>query len=95
MQKLISMLGLARRAGRLIIGHDAVVAAVRTGRVRLVLLSADASPRHRQELEAIGYRGVIAQSALTMDDFAQGLGKRSCIFALEDESFSGAIQNMI
>ncbi len=95
MQRLISMLGLARRAGKLCIGRDSVVAAVRGGKVRLVLLASDASPRHRQELEAIGYGGKIVQTGLTMEDFAHALGKKSCIYALEDENFCSAIEKMI
>ena len=95
MEKLYSMLGLARRANKLFIGRDSVIAAARTGRVKLVLLTSDASPRHRQELTAIGYTGAVCEIGCTMDDLAFHLGKKSCIFALEDENFSSAIQKLI
>ena len=95
MQKLYSMLGLARRAGKLLVGRDSVMASVKKGRVRLVLLTRDASPRHRQELEALGYRGELITANCTMLDLAAAIGKKSCIVALEDENFTNAIQHLI
>ena len=95
MQKFYSMLGLARKAGKLLVGRDAVMAAVRKNKVRLVLLTRDASPRHKQELEALGYKGEIKTADCTMDDISVAIGKRSCIFALEDDNFTHAIQQLI
>ena len=95
MEKLYAMLGLARRANRLLIGRDSVMAAVRAGKARLVLLTADASPRHRQELAALEYTGKTAELNCTMDDMGFHLGKRSCIFALEDEHFIHALEQLI
>ena len=92
MDKLFSMLGLALRARRLLVGRDAVMASVRAGRAGLVLLTEDASPRHRRELEALGY---VLSLPCTMDETGARLGKRSCIFALEDENFITAIQKTI
>ncbi len=95
MEKLFSMLGLAVRARRLLIGRDAVMASVRAGRARLVLLTTDASPRHRRELEALGYTGKIAVLPCDMEETGARLGKRSCVFALEDENFISAIEKTI
>ena len=39
-------MGLARKAGKLGIGHDVVFAAVRNGTAKAVILTSDASPRH-------------------------------------------------
>lgn len=95
MDKLFSMLGLARRAGKLSIGRDAVIAGVRKQRSVLILLTRDASPRHRQELDAIGCKAKIVVIPYGMDDMAEKLGKRSCIFAVEDENFGAAIEKLI
>ena len=95
MEKLFSMLGLARRAGKLLIGRDAAVQSVRSGRARLVLLTADASDRHYRELEALGAAQKVRLLPCNMDETAFYLGKRSCIFALEDENFSAAIEKLI
>lgn len=95
MDKLFAMLGLARRAGKLAIGRDAVISGVRTKKARLILLTQDASPRHRQELEAIGCKARIVVIPCGMDVAAEKLGKRSCVFAVEDENFGAAIEKLI
>ena len=41
---LLSLLGLARRAGKLSLGNDAAVESLRKGQARLVLLASDLSP---------------------------------------------------
>ena len=48
MEKIFGMLGLARRAGKLIYGSDAAVNAVRSGKAKAVILAADASDRTKK-----------------------------------------------
>ena len=43
--KWLSMLGLARRAGKLAMGHDLALQSVRDGKAQLVLTARNASPR--------------------------------------------------
>ncbi|MBQ7638669.1 MAG: ribosomal L7Ae/L30e/S12e/Gadd45 family protein [Clostridia bacterium] len=95
MDKLFSMLGLARRAGKLLIGRDAVIGSVKKRKAVLVLLTSDASPAHKRELEALGYSGSLAEMPCEMDETEARLGKRSCIFALEDKNLSAAINKLI
>lgn len=47
------ILGLARRAGKLIAGDTAVKKAVSAGKVKLLVVAADAAARTRKELNAI------------------------------------------
>lgn len=48
--RLVSMIGLCRRANRLGCGVDMIKDALKTGRVRLVLLASDPSERTRKQL---------------------------------------------
>ncbi len=43
MNKELSLLGLAKKAGRLSVGNDAVLEALRSGRARLIILAGDAA----------------------------------------------------
>ncbi|MBQ7688327.1 MAG: ribosomal L7Ae/L30e/S12e/Gadd45 family protein [Clostridia bacterium] len=95
MDKTLSMLGLARRAGKLLIGHDAVFDAVKRGRVKLVLLTSDASARHRKELISADYAGALAALKQSTAQAGALLGKQSCVFALEDEDFASAVMKTI
>ena len=49
-QPLLGSLGLCRKAGRLLHGHDRVLEAVLSGKVALVLLAQDASERTARHL---------------------------------------------
>jgi ribosomal protein L7Ae-like RNA K-turn-binding protein len=51
--EVAGLLGLARRAGAVVLGVDGVRRALREGRARLVILSGDAAPGQLQKLEGI------------------------------------------
>ena len=54
--KWLSMLGLARRAGKLAMGHDLALQSVRDGKAQLVLTARNASPRLVREFETAGQK---------------------------------------
>ena len=95
MDKTLQLLGLARRAGKLAIGRDAVADAIKKQEAELVLLTSDASVRHQRELAAAGYAKKTITLACDMETAGLALGKRSCIFALKDENFAAAVQKKI
>ncbi|MDY4255925.1 MAG: ribosomal L7Ae/L30e/S12e/Gadd45 family protein [Oscillospiraceae bacterium] len=95
MNKTLSLMGLARKAGKLGIGHDVVFAAVRNGTAKAVILTSDASPRHARELEAAGFSGRVIVTDADMDEAGRALGKRSCIFSVDDSGFAKAIEKTV
>lgn len=95
MDKLLSLMGLCRRAGKLSVGHDAVFDAVRKGRARAVILTSDASPRHEKELAASSFTGRIIKAGFTMEQAGLAVGKRSCVFSVDDEGFATAIEKTL
>lgn len=96
-ERLLSFLGIARKAQRLSMGADPALEALQKGKARLVLLAADLSPRsRRQALEAAKAHGVPALSAgVTMDEIAFSVGKRTGILAVNDEGFAGKLAAML
>ncbi len=95
MNKTLSLLGLARKAGKLGIGHDAVFASVRSGAAKTVVLTSDASPRHVRELEAAGFSGRVIVLETDMDETGRAVGKRSCVFSVDDSGFAKAIEKTV
>ncbi len=105
MDKFSSMLGLCRRAGKLLIGRDAVIAGLRKGqtdRVFLtsdaspgqtdrVFLTSDASPRHAREIGAVAPGTATHVLPGSMETYAPPLGKKSCVFAAADRHFGDAL----
>ena len=90
--KTLNLMGLARRAGKLLIGSDAVCGSVKKKKTKLVFLTSDAAPAHVRKLAGLGYEGTTLHLPYTMKQVGEAVGKYACIFALEDEGFSAAVE---
>lgn len=95
MNKTLSLMGICRKAGRLLPGHDIVFDAVRSGKAKLIILTSDASQRHERELEAAGFTGNTVRLTISAEEASPFIGKRSCIFAVTDEGFAQSIEKKI
>ncbi len=91
-QKTLSYLGLCRRAGKLALGHDAVAEAVRTGTAKMCLLTEDASPRHKRELDAANTQADIILLQITSQELSYSIGKKVCVLAVTDDGFAKALK---
>jgi uncharacterized protein len=82
--RLIDRLGLARRAGAAVAGHDKVEALLRAGRAALLLAASDGAADGRRRLAALaGGRPVIA--CLTADELAAAFGRERVVHAARAE----------
>ena len=96
--RLLSLLGLARRAGRLAIGYAAAAGSLQDGSSELVLLASDLSPR---TVENIGRAAracgtAVCRTAYTMDEVSAALGaKRSGVISVCDAGFAQKARMLI
>jgi ribosomal protein L7Ae-like RNA K-turn-binding protein len=92
--KLTGMIGLARRAGKLNYGFDAVVKDIEAHKTKAVLLSNDASPRTagktKEECERFRARIVVLPVSKALLGGAIGKGDIAVI-AISDKSFADRI----
>lgn len=95
--KLLSMLGLCKRAGFLLEGYEVVVDAAKYDRLPLLLTAKDLSPNSLRKLS-----NAIEQSTskhtvlpLTMSDLEQRLGRRVGILGVADQGFATAIGDIL
>ena len=89
-QKILSFLGLARRAGRLSLGFDPAVDAMIHGRSSLLLLCNDLSERSRSKILKIVERTKTETISLniSMNEVGMAIGKTSGIISVDDEGFA-------
>ncbi|MBQ9521222.1 MAG: hypothetical protein IJR72_01460 [Oscillospiraceae bacterium] len=88
------LLGLALRGGNLVTGSDAVQSAVYAGKVRLLLLSADASPRTCRDAQQWSERGHCLCAVLPCDkaELGHALGSGTvAVAALTDTGLANAV----
>ena len=79
MNRALSALGLARRAGKLNWGFDTAVEAMRSGACGVVILAADLSDKTKKNVrfEAEKYHVSVLEPAFTMEEISAAIGKKA------------------
>ncbi len=97
--KLLSLLGICRRAGKLACGHDAAVASLRSRSACLCLLSSDASERLRGEMareaERSGAPVPTVTLSSTMDEIGHATGLKSAVLTVNDTGFAQSMRRLL
>ncbi len=93
-EQVLSMLGLAKKAGRVEIGEEPVGAAARAKKARVILVAQDAGPSSQRRAFSFAQTG--ACLCLTIpadkDDLGRSLGRSSvAMCAVTEIGFAGAI----
>ncbi len=93
--KLCGLLGIARRSGHILIGFDAVRAALLADKTQLILLASDCSPKTEKELRFAAQDKTcpIIQVAEDKEAFTAALGmqKPVAVIATDDRGFATAM----
>ncbi len=99
--KLGGLLGLARRAGKVSLGHDAAITSLKNGEAWLCLLAGDASARLQEETARAAEhfsngRVPLLKTDYTMDGFGQCMGaKKTAVLTVNDRGFAERITELI
>ena len=99
MDKVLSTIGLCRRAGKLVIGFDAVVQELDSPKTKAagLVLAADISPKTEKEIRfaAEKHGKEVLKAEFTMDEANDAIGKRVGIFLILDAGLFGSVKNNI
>lgn len=93
MNKVLNLLGIARRAGKLVMGTDSLVNALPSKKVKLVFVASDASDATYDKIDkkAYYYQAPVINKFST-EELSQALGVTSIkVLGLIDEGFTKAI----
>ena len=97
--KLLSLLGMCRRAGKLSCGHDGAIGSVRGKSAKLCLLSSDSSERLRKEIEREANfedRNIpVIILFSTMEDIRRATGLKSAVLSVNDEGFAKTMLGLL
>ena len=90
--KVLSLLGMARRAGRLACGHDAAVESIVKNTAKLCLLASDTSERLKRELShACTYQNKQIPLRIlpcTIAALSHAIGSKAGTVVVTDEGFA-------
>lgn len=92
MDKTLNYLGLARRSRHLISGTDAVVSALQSQKLYLIVLASDASNLTKDKINNKAYfYKVPVITNYTSSELSQATSLSSIVYGLDDKGFSEAI----
>jgi ribosomal protein L7Ae-like RNA K-turn-binding protein len=96
-RKLLSALGICKKAGKLAEGFDPVAELAQSGKACLILTAGDLSPKSEKEVARIarGARVEHRRIDMTMDEIWSGLGRRAGILAVADEGLAGMVRRTL
>ncbi len=94
--KLLSFLGIARRAGRLSLGFDAAAEAMRGGKSELLILSDDLSERTERKIKDIARQTETQTIVLniSMEKLGGSVGKITGIISVNDGGFAKKLKTL-
>lgn len=93
--RLLSLLGMARRAGKLSVGHDASIESIVKNKAKLCILCADASDRLKKEMQHACSYGKKDILCLTLDSdiltLSGAIGTKAATVTVNDAGFAERI----
>lgn len=95
-QQLLNLVGLSRRAGKLISGEDLVIKAIQNGKAKLVLVSHDASANLIKKItDKSNYYGVKVSQIFSEDELSKAIGQNRKVVAITDNGFSKKMESLM
>lgn len=96
MIKVLNLLGLAQRAGKLVSGDETVVKNIRQKKVKLVLVCQDASDNTKKKIsDKCQFYQVRYIEAFTSEELSHALGKKRYVCGLTESGFAKKIIELI
>ena len=95
--RILSFLGICRRAKKLVIGAEAAEESVRCGKSRLVLHAADASPNSLKRVRRAAEEQGVPVLCLnrSKEELSLALGRLCAVLSVEDRGFAEKLREMI
>lgn len=95
-QRVLNLMGMAQRAGKLTTGEALVLKAIRSGQAEVVILALDASDNARKQfLNKCEYYDVPLITSFSRQEISHALGKDRTVCALLDKGFVHSLQKLL
>ena len=95
--RVLSFLGLCRRAKKLVIGAEVCEQSIREGKSLLILHASDASQNSLKRVKrAAGEKNIsVLDSGRSKDELSAALGRLCAVLSVEDKGFADKLALMI
>lgn len=95
--KILSLLGLCRRAGKVTIGNDAVMDMVTKQKAKLVIMAKDLSENTSKKILINSHKNNVKALALnrTKEELSDALGKFCAVISINEVGFANKLETLI
>lgn len=95
--KAASLLGMARRAGKLEAGFERCATAIKSGKAKLVIVCADISDKTKKEINFLCTKQNVslAQIPFTLSQLSAAIGFKAGICALCEQGFANRLTELL
>lgn len=95
-EKIINLLTVCRRAGRMEMGFDSSKDAILSGKADLILLASDISAKTEKEVRFFAdKRSVrVVKTEIEVSRFGSAIGKKAAVIAICDNGFAKAMTRL-
>lgn len=95
--RILSLLGICRRAGKLVMGADPSVDSIHKHKAKLIIMANDFSPKSgKSVLQAAHEFNVnVLNINRSKDDISMALGKFCGVLSIEDKGFAAKLKQLI
>lgn len=95
-QKILNLLGLAQRAGKVISGEELVIKSVQNQEAKLVFLAQDAGPNLSKKIsDKTTYYQIAVSKGFTSLELSTAIGKPRKVLAITDAGFVKKMRSMM
>lgn len=93
--KFLSLLGMARKSGKLCPGHDAAISSIVKNQAKICIISYEGSERLKKEMNhACSYDGKNIPLLIvnyTVPELSAAIGSKAAVITVTDEGFAKAL----
>jgi len=95
--RLLSFMGICRRAGKLVIGNDPVKESIETDKALLIITASDISSNTLKKIKPVIEASKVPwyQTARTKDEISFSIGKACAILAVTDKGFADKFKELM
>ena len=94
--RFLNLLGMARRGGKLSLGHDAAISSIVKNKAKLCIISSEGSDRLKREmLHACNFENKNIPVIITKYEtltLSKAIGSKAAVMTVDDEGFAKALQ---
>ena len=95
--RLLSLLGLCRRAGKIVLGNDPVIDSIAQKKAKLIIVASDCSKNTAKGILSTAHRCNIPTHIVpyTKEEISLALGKYTAVLAICDQGFAKKVDTLI